>query len=885
MSGNGWQTVTRKKAAKRSPEKARSTIKVDRHYFPQEFEDVSELDVLGVVAASRHPAPAQPRRMDEEATAALQAAIVEFFRDGYRTHFGAATNEQILTFINNFLQEHRILISGGFVLKNMVPFQAGATRSIDMDIYIPHDANEPVIQDTLQKLFNVEKKANGTPVMKRFVVRTGSRAPKASFFQKNGIQAVTKYERNLSTVQAGGGISAANILAAVAAGAAAGAAPPPTSSETRRKQAAQTDLVAAATAGDAAGVRDAAARGGVIYIDMPADVLAGNPNLAVIQAMYEISGVRSWMIPLTFLNSVVRLPLPEAELLPIVRYIAKRRVNLSEPPETPLEIALNRDYAQIVELLLRAGADPLAPSATHGQPILEAARAGQYPAAARAALLAHEEDVEGLARSGSSASEGRYGKKFIATRPAREATLAEARAAFTEPICSTEGTYQHIGECWNDASHMLMLYSDGISEYTQSPLLMDDLNVLAARIKDGTHVSNNRAKAMRVYLEATRARFARQILNQAETEAQCTADVIGVRRGTRRAGGINSMAAAVMGAIPHLGFGYAHPERITSADYIRQGHFEDQMITQLIRVFGLEALLRVARFSRAVIPSLPPYEFTEPIGSTIGIALATHGDTGNHATCFYTCRGIDYFFDNNIGVFQYPWRKLISAGARMTIVTIKQGGDIITRHWPAFHLRDKLIIPTMKGEKRFYTVAWDGVSPKKWPVGNITTEYVQRTGLINATTLLWQPGAAPQPVNRVAPVVVGRGDYRAAYRPSASSSERRAFNGIFEKAEMDVVQASSRSSPMRIIRNFDLTFCQNWYDGEHLWSMDPEAVFRRAPGTLEPSYVPIYRSGNSVTRKRILKYIRRGFRVQYRDPNSRRLIEITRADLADVDTP
>ena len=127
-----------------------------------------------------------------------------------------------------------------------------------------------------------------------------------------------------------------------------------------------------------------------------------------------------------------------------------------------------------------------------------------------------------------------------------------------------------------------------------------------------------------------------------------------------------------------------------------------------------------------------------------------------------------------------------------------------------------------------------------------------------------------------------------AWSPFFSSGDgarlARALEGQFEKAEMDLVQAATGFTPMSIIRNFDLTFCQNWYDGEHLWSMDPEAVYKRAPGTLEDSYVPLFTSGNKVTRGRVLKYIKRGFRVQYKDPATREMREITLANLANVNT-
>lgn len=117
-------------------------------------------------------------------------------------------------------------------------------------------------------------------------------------------------------------------------------------------------------------------------------------------------------------------------------------------------------------------------------------------------------------------------------------------------------------------------------------------------------------------------------------------------------------------------------------------------------------------------------------------------------------------------------------------------------------------------------------------------------------------------------------------------------NGIYavtkyskgSNAEMDLVQADKRSTPIEIIQRFDLSFCQNWYDGENLWSMDREAVYKRDSGFLEDAYIPLYLDKNPVTRKRILKYMKRGFHVQYREPRTDNLVKITLDDLKNVNT-
>lgn len=99
---------------------------------------------------------------------------------------------------------------------------------------------------------------------------------------------------------------------------------------------------------------------------------------------------------------------------------------------------------------------------------------------------------------------------------------------------------------------------------------------------------------------------------------------------------------------------------------------------------------------------------------------------------------------------------------------------------------------------------------------------------------------------------------------------------------MDLVQADSNSTPIQIIQRFDLSFCQNWYDGENLWSMDRDAVYKEEDGLLEDSYVPLYLEKNPVTRKRIAKYMKRGFGVKYRDPETGVFRTITEQNVANA---
>lgn len=56
---------------------------------------------------------------------------------------------------------------------------------------------------------------------------------------------------------------------------------------------------------------------------------------------------------------------------------------------------------------------------------------------------------------------------------------------------------------------------------------------------------------------------------------------------------------------------------------------------------------------------------------------------------------------------------------------------------------------------------------------------------------------------------------------------------------MDLVRGLDGRTPESIIRNFDLSFCMNWYDGENLYVMHKAALDKQEIGHLNYSYVPI----------------------------------------------
>jgi hypothetical protein len=92
--------------------------------------------------------------------------------------------------------------------------------------------------------------------------------------------------------------------------------------------------------------------------------------------------------------------------------------------------------------------------------------------------------------------------------------------------------------------------------------------------------------------------------------------------------------------------------------------------------------------------------------------------------------------------------------------------------------------------------------------------------------------------------------------------------------EMDFVRAYSTKTdkhplrtPEQIVNDFDLTFCENWYDGRNVYITHKKAILKEEPGFLKSTYLFSYLLGkNKMSVNRVKKYIQRGFRIIFVDP-------------------
>jgi len=80
---------------------------------------------------------------------------------------------------------------------------------------------------------------------------------------------------------------------------------------------------------------------------------------------------------------------------------------------------------------------------------------------------------------------------------------------------------------------------------------------------------------------------------------------------------------------------------------------------------------------------------------------------------------------------------------------------------------------------------------------------------------------------------------------------------------IDIIIVSDNVDVMQVVNNFDLTFCEIWYDGTHVNAADPKGILEKK-GYLKPDYViGLLKSLNNFTRKRMNKYAARGFQIKY----------------------
>lgn len=77
----------------------------------------------------------------------------------------------------------------------------------------------------------------------------------------------------------------------------------------------------------------------------------------------------------------------------------------------------------------------------------------------------------------------------------------------------------------------------------------------------------------------------------------------------------------------------------------------------------------------------------------------------------------------------------------------------------------------------------------------------------------------------------------------------------------DIMILRKERNPIDVVNNFDLTFCQIWYDGKTIWASHPDDV-RSKKGKLQGDYRKLFISGNPFIKNRVTKYVNKGYTIE-----------------------
>ncbi len=273
----------------------------------------------------------------------------------------------------------------------------------------------------------------------------------------------------------------------------------------------------------------------------------------------------------------------------------------------------------------------------------------------------------------------------------------QVKSLFNEqgPLCDSEGFYNHVGECWNDALQMIFLNSDYCKENVQKKLALGEIDpsevetifepVLEKKYFPEMVKEDFIRKwigLITLYLETLQNRFRRHYiteslrLGQARTQGVCSLEDAKGEQALKemlklsmafRAKGKEGPLAAFAGqsfikydmeverSAEKLHEIYKPGGEPTSEKNVSMifKHFFSIPFSETIYRRDLEATYLYRDSEKK------PFSLKE---TTFAVFISSHPirQRGNgHATCFYTCGNREYFFDDNYGSIQFPWKKAL----------------------------------------------------------------------------------------------------------------------------------------------------------------------------------------------------------------------------------
>lgn len=267
------------------------------------------------------------------------------------------------------------------------------------------------------------------------------------------------------------------------------------------------------------------------------------------------------------------------------------------------------------------------------------------------------------------------------------------------PICTSEGFYQHSGQCWSDALQMLMLYTDGIKEFTQEKLATQDVEfkeietkfelIIHEKLKSinislenpqYNELKMKNLRAIFLYFKAVQERFHRHYMAEIERyekfgpvkcysfekigqESLETLKEIAISYRSPNVGIEKSgIRSAIMGKSEkeylianreEIGKTFKYGKRNKSTYETGGSNEEIEFLLELYSIYfdiqlNFKYELKINNRLDIINISGPSHYITVKDSSS------------GHALCLLECGQKEYYYDDNEGIILFPWRKFFS---------------------------------------------------------------------------------------------------------------------------------------------------------------------------------------------------------------------------------
>lgn len=271
-------------------------------------------------------------------------------------------------------------------------------------------------------------------------------------------------------------------------------------------------------------------------------------------------------------------------------------------------------------------------------------------------------------------------------------------------LCDSEGFYQHTGECWSDAFQQVLLNADTLKEYIQYDLIHtyysldyeipgeffapeekdeyekaiwvneNDELIQKKRIWFLLYVREIQKRFLRHYLTETKRRVFKETCSSNEEELGYVArqqfTSISKSKGAR-VSGREGQKIAIFGKVTPIKeypLVYTNTSRPSLESYKKEsdelagGTQSDFLV--LLHIFNKLIFLNQLKYKEyksnalriaTVTSQLYPEAFDNAKGIVAGLVSV---DNSAHEIGFYECGKKQYMYDNNYGIFPFPWRDL-----------------------------------------------------------------------------------------------------------------------------------------------------------------------------------------------------------------------------------